>query len=289
MNQLFPEQWHYHVAPHISAFVKWLVLAWGPFFEAISNMVLVMLLQVEGFLKWVPWWGWIIIITFIAWRQTGNLVKTLLPGILIFTIGFFGLWEVAMETLGIVFVAVFISLVVGIPMGIAMSSSDRFNAINTPLLDAMQTMPSLVYLIPALMLFGLGKVPGVFATVIYSLPPVVRLTNLGIRQVSQEVQEAALVFGASKWQMMKEVRFPLAMPTIMAGINQTTMLALSMVVIASMIGAGGLGEEVLKATNRVDVGKGFEAGWAIVVLAIVIDRITQAAAKRWDTPSEMKN
>jgi glycine betaine/proline transport system permease protein len=279
---VFP--WQFNIAPYIDSFIKWLVVAWGPFFEALSNMVLGMLLQIEGVLKWVPWWGWIIIITIIAWQQTHNLLKTLLPGVLIFTIGIFGLWNVAIETLGIVIVAVLISLIIGIPTGIAMSSSDRFNAFNTPILDAMQTMPSLVYLIPALMLFGLGKVPGVIATVIYALPPVVRLTNLGIRQVSQEVQEAALVFGASTWQMMKEVRFPLAMPTIMAGINQTTMMALSMVVIASMIGAGGLGEEVLKATNRVDVGKGFEAGWAIVVLAIVIDRMSQASAKKWEPP-----
>jgi glycine betaine/proline transport system permease protein len=279
---VFP--WQFNVAPHIDSFIKWLVVAWGPFFEALSHMVLGMLLQIEGVLKWMPWWGWIIIITIIAWRQTHNLLKTLLPGLLILTIGLFGLWNVAIETLGIIFVAVLISLIIGIPIGVAMSSSDRFNAFNTPLLDAMQTMPSLVYLIPALMLFGLGKVPGVIATVIYALPPVVRLTNLGIRQVSQEVQEAALVFGASPWQMMKEVRFPLAMPTIMAGINQTTMMALSMVVIASMIGAGGLGEEVLKATNRVDTGKGFEAGWAIVVLAIVIDRMSQASAKKWEPP-----
>jgi glycine betaine/proline transport system permease protein len=279
---MFP--WQFNIAPYIDSFIKWLVVAWGPFFEALSNMVLGMLLQIEGVLKWVPWWGWIIIITIITWQQTHNLLKTLLPGVLIFTIGIFGLWNVAIETLGIVIVAVLISLIIGIPTGIAMSSSDRFNAFNTPILDAMQTMPSLVYLIPALMLFGLGKVPGVIATVIYALPPVVRLTNLGIRQVSQEVQEAALVFGASTWQMMKEVRFPLAMPTIMAGINQTTMMALSMVVIASMIGAGGLGEEVLKATNRVDVGKGFEAGWAIVVLAIVIDRMSQASAKKWEPP-----
>jgi glycine betaine/proline transport system permease protein len=284
VSLVFPDNWHYNVAPHINSFVKWLVATWGPFFEAISNLVLGLLLQIEAGLKWVPWWAGIIIITLIAWRQTHNLLKTVLPGLLIFTIGMFGLWEVAVETLGIVIVAVLISLLIGIPLGIAMSSSERFNAYNTPILDAMQTMPSLVYLIPALMLFGLGKVPGVFATVIYALPPVVRLTNLGIRQVSREVQEAALAFGASRWQMMKEVRFPLAMPTIMAGINQTTMMALSMVVIASMIGAGGLGEEVLKATNRVDVGKGFEAGWAIVVLAIVIDRISQAAAKRWEPP-----
>jgi glycine betaine/proline transport system permease protein len=281
---LYPEEWHFFVAPYIDKFVKWLVVAWGPFFDAIANFVLSALLSVEHFLKWVPWWAWIIVVILLSWRLTHSWFKTLLPGILIFTIGMFGLWEVAMETLGIVIIAVLISLVIGIPVGIAMSSSERINAVITPILDAMQTMPSLVYLIPALMLFGLGKVPGVFATVIYALPPVVRLTNLGIRQVSREVQEAALVFGASKWQMMKEVRLPLAMPTIMAGINQTTMLALSMVVIASMIGAGGLGEEVLKATNRIAVGKGFEAGWAIVVMAIVIDRISQAAAKSWEPP-----
>jgi glycine betaine/proline transport system permease protein len=281
---LFPEEWHFFVAPYIDKFVKWLVVAWGPFFDAIVNFVLSALLSVEHFLKWVPWWAWIIVVILLSWRLTHSWFKTLLPGILILTIGMFGLWEVAMETLGIVIIAVLISLVIGIPVGIAMSGSERINAVITPILDAMQTMPSLVYLIPALMLFGLGKVPGVFATVIYALPPVVRLTNLGIRQVSREVQEAALVFGASKWQMMKEVRLPLAMPTIMAGINQTTMLALSMVVIASMIGAGGLGEEVLKATNRIAVGKGFEAGWAIVVMAIVIDRISQAAAKSWEPP-----
>jgi glycine betaine/proline transport system permease protein len=281
---LFPEEWHFFVAPYIDKFVKWLVVAWGPFFDAIANFVLSALLSVEHFLKWVPWWAWIIVVILLSWRLTHSWFKTLLPGILILTIGMFGLWEVAMETLGIVIIAVLISLVIGIPVGIAMSGSERINAVITPILDAMQTMPSLVYLIPALMLFGLGKVPGVFATVIYALPPVVRLTNLGIRQVSREVQEAALVFGASKWQMMKEVRLPLAMPTIMAGINQTTMLALSMVVIASMIGAGGLGEEVLKATNRIAVGKGFEAGWAIVVMAIVIDRISQAAAKSWEPP-----
>jgi glycine betaine/proline transport system permease protein len=281
---LYPEEWHFFVAPYIDKFVKWLVVAWGPFFDAIANFVLSALLSVEHFLKWVPWWVWIIVVILLSWRLTHSWFKTLLPGALIFTIGMFGLWEVAMETLGIVIIAVLISLVIGIPVGIAMSGSERINAVITPILDAMQTMPSLVYLIPALMLFGLGKVPGVFATVIYALPPVVRLTNLGIRQVSREVQEAALVFGASKWQMMKEVRLPLAMPTIMAGINQTTMLALSMVVIASMIGAGGLGEEVLKATNRIAVGKGFEAGWAIVVMAIVIDRISQAAAKSWEPP-----
>ncbi len=281
---MFPANLQYHVAPHIQSFIKWLVVAWGPFFEALSSLVLNVLLNIEGLLKWFPWWAWLILVMVISWQLTHSLFKSILPALLITSIGMFGLWDVAMETLGIVIVAVLISLLAGIPTGIGMAVSDRFNAIIMPLLDAMQTMPSLVYLIPALMLFGLGKVPGVIATVIYAVPPVVRLTNLGIRQVSRDVQEAALVFGASRWQLMKEVRFPLAMPTIMAGINQTTMMALSMVVIASMIGAGGLGEEVLKATNRIDVGKGFEAGWAIVVLAIVIDRISQAGAKRWEPP-----
>jgi glycine betaine/proline transport system permease protein len=140
---VFP--WQFNVAPYIDNFIKWLVVAWGPFFEALSNMVLGMLLQIEGVLKWVPWWGWIIIITIIAWQQTHNLLKTLLPGLLIFTIGIFGLWNVAIETLGIVIVAVLISLIIGIPTGIAMSTSNRFNTFNTPILDAMQTMPSLVY------------------------------------------------------------------------------------------------------------------------------------------------
>lgn len=281
---MFPDDWQFHVAPYIQSYIKWLIVTWGPFFDGLSNLVLGVLLQIEAFLKWIPWWAWIVIIAFVSWKLSHNLVKTILPGLLIMTIGMFGLWDVAMETLGIVIVAVLISLLIGIPTGIAMSLSDRVMNVLMPILDAMQTMPSLVYLIPALMLFGLGKVPGVIATVIYAVPPVIRLTNLGIRQVSREVQEAALVFGASGWQLMKEVRLPLAMPTIMAGINQTTMMALSMVVIASMIGAGGLGEEVLKATNRIDVGKGFEAGWAIVVLAIVIDRISQAAAKHWEPP-----
>ncbi|MEQ8201214.1 MAG: proline/glycine betaine ABC transporter permease [Syntrophomonadaceae bacterium] len=281
---MFPDDWQFHVAPYIQTFIKWLIVAWGPFFDGLSSLVLGILLQIEAFLKWVPWWAWILIVVLVSWRLTHSFIKTILPGLLVMTVGMFGLWDVAMETLGIVIVAVLISLLVGIPTGIGMSISDRCMAVLTPILDAMQTMPSLVYLIPALMLFGLGKVPGVIATVIYAVPPVIRLTNLGIRQVEAEVQEAALVFGATPWQLMKEVRLPLAMPTMMAGINQTTMMALSMVVIASMIGAGGLGEEVLKATNRIDVGKGFEAGWAIVVMAIVIDRISQAAAKRWEPP-----
>jgi len=169
-----------------------------------------------------------------------------------------------------------ISVVIAIPLGILAARSDRLRAVLMPLLDIMQTMPSFVYLIPVLMLFGLGKVPAIFATVIYAAPPLIRLTDLGIRQVDREVMEAINAFGANRWQQLFGVQLPLALPSIMAGINQTTMMALSMVVIASMIGARGLGEDVLVGIQTLNVGKGLEAGLAIVILAVVIDRITQA-------------
>ena len=195
-------------------------------------------------------------------------------------IGSFGYWDFAMMTLAIIISAVIISLALGIPTGIIMARSNRVESILRPVLDAMQTMPSFVYLIPALMLFGLGKVPAVFATVIYAMPPVIRLTDVGIRQVPQSVVEAAQAFGSSSRQILFEVQLPLAIPSIMVGINQTTMMALAMVVIASMIGARGLGLEVLLAINRIEVGRGFEAGLSIVLLAIIIDRITHAMAAR---------
>jgi glycine betaine/proline transport system permease protein len=195
-------------------------------------------------------------------------------------IGSFGYWDLAMMTLAIVIAAVMISFVVGIPTGIIMAGSDRVEGIIRPILDAMQTMPSFVYLIPALMLFGLGKVPAVFATVIYAAPPVIRLTNVGIRQVPESIVEAARAFGSSGRQVLFEVQVPLAVPSIMVGINQTTMMALAMVVITSMIGARTLGLEVLLSINRIEVGRGFEAGLSIVLLAIIIDRITNALAAR---------
>ena len=189
-------------------------------------------------------------------------------------------WGLAMSTLAIVITSVFISLVLGIPSGILMARSNFVQSILKPVLDVMQTMPSFVYLVPALMLFGLGMVPAVFATVIFAVPPVIRLTNVGIRQVSSSVVEAAKAFGANSWQMLTKVQIPLAMPSIMVGVNQTTLAALSMVVIASMIGARGLGQEVLLAINRQELGRAAEAGVSIVIIAIVIDRITAAVANR---------
>lgn len=190
-----------------------------------------------------------------------------------------GLWNLSMETLSLVLVAAATAIAVGVPLGILCTKNDHLNAGMKVLLDFMQTMPSFVYLIPVVIFFGLGNVPGMVATVVFAVPPVVRLTNLGIRQVPKDIDEAAEAFGATPLQKLLQVQLPLARPTIMAGVNQCIMLALSMVVIASMIGARGLGSNVLVAIQRVDIGMGFEAGLAIVVLAIVLDRITQGMNK----------
>jgi len=186
-----------------------------------------------------------------------------------------GFWPQTMVTLALIIAATVISLVLGLPLGIWAARSDRVAAVVRPTLDFMQTMPAFVYLIPAAMLFGLGRVPGVLATVIFAMPPVVRLTNLGIRQVNKEQVEAGITFGCTPTQVLFKVQIPGAMPSIMAGINQTIMMALSMVIIASMVGAGGLGNDVLASIQRLDIGLGFESGLAVVLLAIMLDRITE--------------
>ena len=192
------------------------------------------------------------------------------------------IWEETVSTLALVIGSSVLALIIGIPIGIAMARNDGIEMVVRPVLDFMQTMPPFVYLIPAAIFFGLGKVPGAIATLIFAMPPAVRLTNLGIRQVSEENVEAGLAFGCTPRQLLFKVQLPLAMPTIMAGVNQTIMLALSMVVIASMIGAGGLGNTVLTGIQRLDVGLGFEGGLGVVLLAILLDRITQSfgAARR---------
>ncbi|NHA13641.1 proline/glycine betaine ABC transporter permease [Thioalkalivibrio sp. XN279] len=195
------------------------------------------------------------------------------------------IWDETVSTLALVIGSSLLALVVGIPIGIAMARNDAVEMLVRPVLDFMQTMPPFVYLIPAAIFFGLGKVPGAIATLIFAMPPAVRLTNLGIRQVSEENVEAGLAFGCTPRQLLFKVQLPLAMPTIMAGVNQTIMLALSMVVIASMIGAGGLGNTVLTGIQRLDVGLGFEGGLGVVLLAILLDRITQSfGAARRDAP-----
>ncbi len=276
----FPELLQIPLAQWIDTGMSWILTNWGAGFDAVGNAILFGLLNTERFLLWLPWVVVVALIGITAWRVMRLWWAGLLMAGLMILIGSFGYWDLAMMTLAIIVASVIISLAIGIPTGIVMARSNAVESGLKPLLDGMQTMPSFVYLIPALMLFGLGKVPAVFATIIYAVPPVIRLTNVGIRQVPHSVVEAAQAFGSSSRQILFEVQLPLAIPSIMVGINQTTMMALAMVVIASMIGARGLGMEVLLAINRIQIGRGFEAGLCIVLLAIIIDRITHALAAR---------
>ncbi len=276
----FPAFLEFPLAHWIDSAVSWIVVNLGVVLDAIGSVLLGALVAFERLLLSLPWFVVVVAIAFLAWFALRKWWAPLILAGFLMIIGTFGYWDLAMMTLALIFAAVVISLVIGIPTGITMARNDRFASMLRPILDGMQTMPSFVYLIPALMFFGLGKVPAVFATVIYSVPPVIRLTNVGIRGVSPSVIEAAKAFGATSRQILWEVQLPLAFPSIMVGINQTTMMALAMVVIASMIGARGLGMEVLLAINRIEVGRGFEAGLSIVMLAIIIDRITHGIAAR---------
>ncbi|PTX61333.1 glycine betaine/proline transport system permease protein [Melghirimyces profundicolus] len=254
-------------------------------FDALKIAVLTFLYNMQLFMEWIPWWVVILTVFLLGWRLV-RLTAGITFAALLFLIGTFGYWDMMMYTMAIVLTSVVISLLLGIPVGILLAYSKKTEAVVKPLLDAMQTMPSFVYLIPAIMLFGLGKVSALFATVIYAIPPVIRLTNLAIREVSKDMIEAALSFGSSRRQLLRKVQIPQALPTIMAGINQTTMMALAMVVIASLVGAKGLGMEVLISINRVDINQGFEAGLSIVIMAIIIDRLTQGIANRYNYKKE---
>jgi len=277
----FPEEWDFgwEVIKFIDGVLDWVVVNWDPFFSAINTGVLQVLLPFEKFLLLIPWWFFIILIGFIAWRAAGWKFGVIAVSFLL-VMSFLGLYDLTMRTLAIVLAASLICVVFGLPLGIAAARSNRFDEILRPILDGMQTMPSFVYLIPALMLFGLGKTPAVMATTIYAIPPIIRLTNLGIRQADAAVVEAGRAFGATAWQLLRKIQIPLAMPTILAGLNQTIMMALAMVVIASMIGTKTLGTEVLNGIARVEVGRGFTGGIAIVFTAIILDRISQGFARK---------
>jgi glycine betaine/proline transport system permease protein len=274
----FPENIDIPLDVWVDSAMEWILATFGGFFDVLGTLILYFMLYIEKFFLWLPWPVLVVGVGILGWRVLGSWWSGIGMAAMMFFIGALGLWDLGMMTLSLVVASVIISLAIGIPLGIAMASSDRMEAVIKPLLDGMQTMPSFVYLIPALMLFGLGKVPALFATIIYAVPPVIRLTNVGIREVSASVIEAAHAFGSSYWQILFKVQLPLARPTILVGVNQTTMMALAMVVVASMIGAKGLGLEVLLAINRIEVGRGFEAGLCIVFMAIVIDRITFAMA-----------
>lgn len=274
------------IASAANTAVDWLVTQHGDAFEAVTNVLLVPLVALESLLRAAPPWLILILIGAITYLAGRRVSLSIVLVVLTWFVGCLGLWEQAMQTVAIVLVSVALAVVIGIPVGIVLARSNRTRIVIAPLLDLMQTIPSFVYLIPAAMLFGLGKVPAILATVVFATPPLIRLTALGLRQVNREVIEASRSFGATRGQMLWGIELPLALPSIMQGVNLATMSALSMVVIASMIGARGLGETVLLGLQRGDAGTGLIGGLAIVILAVVLDRITQAYGRRLQSPHQ---
>lgn len=265
------------VSELVDAATQWLIDTFSGFFNFITDVGSSFMSSFTDVLSWIPPVVFILLIAVLAYfvnnREWGLPVFTLVG------LGYIlnqGLWTQLLDTIALIVVAAIITVIIGIPIGILAAKSDLAVSIIKPILDFMQTMPAFVYLIPAVAFFGIGMVPGIFASFIYALAPTVRFTNLGIREIDEELIEASDSFGSTKSQKLFKIELPLAKNTIMAGINQTVMLTLSMVVIASMIGAPGLGGNVLTALQRADVGEGFVSGLAIVILAVIVDRLTQS-------------
>lgn len=267
------------IGQYIEAAIEWLTNNFQGFFDALDAGIGGLIGGFENLFTFLPFYVTILLLAILAWFKSGKGVAVFVVlGLLL--LNYMGYWDDTMKTLALVLASTIVALIIGIPLGIWAGNNNRADKIIRPILDFMQTMPAFVYLIPAVLFFGLGPVPGAFATVIFSMPPVVRLTNLGIRQVPGDIVEATQSFGASQQQLLVKVQLPLALPTILQGVNQTIMLSLSMVVIAAMISAGGLGEVVLKGITQLKIGLGFEGGIAVVILAIVLDRITQGLATK---------
>jgi glycine betaine/proline transport system permease protein len=270
------EHWVVPLGEWVEIALSWLVANFRGFFQLVRWPVDHVLGGIEGLLMAIPPFVIIAIFWLISW-QFAKRRTTVLVVVSLVIMGLIGAWAETMTTLSLMLTAVFFCAVIGFPLGVFASRSDRFEAFIRPILDAMQTTPAFVYLIPIVMLFGIGNVPGVVVTIIFALPPLVRLTSLGLRQVPPDVVEATSAFGGSPRQILFKVQIPLAMPTIMAGLNQSLMMSLSMVVIASMIAVGGLGQMVLRGIGRLDMGLATVGGIGIVLLAIVLDRLMQAA------------
>ncbi|MCJ8008057.1 ABC transporter permease [Lederbergia wuyishanensis] len=267
------------LASWIDQFLDWLITHFGSLFDGITALLEGIVDGIVNSLAFIPSIILAILFGLVAWWISNKKVALFsLIGFLI--IDYLGYWSPMLQMLALVVTSVGISIVIGVPIGIWASQKESVSRIVTPILDFMQTMPAFVYLLPAIFFFNIGVVPGIVASVIFSMPPTIRLTSLGIRQVPEDLIEATEAFGSTTGQKLMKVQIPLAMPTIMAGINQSIMLALSMVVIASMVGAPGLGEEVYRAVTQLKTGVGVEAGLAIVIVAIILDRITQHAGKQ---------
>ncbi len=266
------------LASWTESFVDFLKAYFSGLFKFISNMIGSFIDLLITIMTSVPSIVLILILAGIAWYTSRWTIGVFTIVGLLF-IENLGYWDGTIQTLALVLTSMAISFVIGVPLGIWMSQNDKLRNVFTPVLDFMQTMPAFVYLIPAILFFGIGMVPGVIASVIFATPPTIRLTNLGIRQVPEDLVEASDSFGATTSQKLFRIQLPLATPTIMAGVNQSIMLALSMVVIASLVGAPGLGADVYRAVSQIKVGVGFEAGLAIVILAIILDRVSQNIGK----------
>ncbi len=258
--------------------VDWMVIHMETFFDTITFGIRAVLNFLDLLFVGTPWPVTFLLIMLMAWRMAGPTVS-MFSGVALLYVGLFGFWEKAMSTFSLVGAAVFLCLMLGAPLGIWCAKNRRLYSLVRPILDIMQTIPSFVYLIPAVAFFSIGKPPGILATIVFAMPPLIRLTALGIMQVPHSVREAAVAFGASPRQLLWKVEIPLALPTIMTGINQSIMMSLSMVVVAALIGAGGLGYDVLFALQHVETGNGILAGVAIALLAMVLDRIVQGSQK----------
>lgn len=263
----------------VSDAVRYLQVNLAPFFDAFADVVEAVIGALLTAFQYPPA-GVVIAVLALLAAALGGWRVGLFAALGLLLIENIGLWTAFLQTLALVVTAQLLITLVGLPLGILAASSDRAERVMRPVLDFMQTMPAFVYLIPAVMFFGIGLVPGVVATFVFAIPPLVRLVNLGIRQVPNDLVEAADAFGSTAWQRLRKVELPVARPSIMAGLNQSIMLNLSMVVIAGMIGARGLGAEVLRGIQRLNVGQGFEAGLAVVILAIILDRVTAAVGSR---------
>jgi len=280
----FPEEWNIGLRAPLDEFKKWVVghRATSPifvfFFEPVSNIMDLAIRNAAAFLLWLPW-PVVAGFVFILGNRFGGLRLGAGAILCLLFIGWFGLWDAGMETLALMVASVTIALLIGIPLGIWIARSDSAEAVVRPVLDGMQTMPAFVYLIPVVLFFGIGAVPAAIAAVIYAVPPVVRLTNLGLRRVAEDMIEAAQAFGSTSRQMLFKIEIPQALPSILAGVNQTIMMALSIVIIAALVGAGGLGDVVIKSLRRLNVGVALEAGLAIVLMAILLDRLSQAIGR----------
>ena len=282
----FPEAWQFRVGDSIDNAVKAFSKNHQDVLTAVKKGVIACISGIQGILEAVPWIVLVLIVGFLAWYLTKKWYSGALYALMLTFVGFCGMWHEMMQTLSIVIAGVVLCIVLGFPLGVLLAMSSRANKILKPVLDTMQTMPSWVYLVPAVILFSVGMTPALLATMIYAIVPMVRMTSHGLLYVDAEMIEAAQAFGSTRMQTLVKVQIPQAMPTIMTGVNQTIMMAMSMVVTCALIGANGLGMEILIATNRVEMGKSLFPGICIVIIAVILDRLTQAMVRKSEVQSD---